>query len=204
MRFALLILVVLVVGCSSENSPVSTVDLTPERLRLTAHPDGDEPIYESYDFRWNNWNDSKSKVTVSEPGEIRFEVSEGSGLSALENGYTTDVFVFSNGEKDTIDVEYDFAGDELYAGHYWFDETMNLDRTQELIDELTLRYDDPVSETDGRITWMKNGDTEVYITITSDGTGGCLHYYSPDSDEKVEKARAYNDLPIRVVVPDGS
>lgn len=204
MRFVVLIFVVLVYGCSSERSPVSTVDFSTERVRLTAHQVGDEPTYETYDFRWNNWNDSKSKVTESEPGEIRFEVSEGSGLSALENGYTTDVFVFSNGERDTIDVEYDFAGDELYAGHYWFDETMNLERTQMLIDELTVRYGDPVSETEDRITWMKNGDTEVYITLSNDGTGGCLHYYSPDSDEKVEKAKAYNNLPIRVVVPEGS
>ncbi|MXY98359.1 MAG: hypothetical protein F4Z29_11585 [Gemmatimonadetes bacterium] len=202
MRFLVFVFVVLIYGCSGEHSPVATVEIPIERVRLTAHQTSDEPLYEVYDFRWNNWNDTKAKVTESEPGEIRFELAEGSGLSALENGYTTDVFTFANGEKDTIDVEYDFAGDELYAGHYWFDETMNTVRTQMLIDELDVRYGDPVSETTGRITWMKNGDTEVYITLSDDGSGGCLHYYSPDADEKVEKAKSYNDLPIRVVVPE--
>lgn len=92
----------------------------------------------------------------------------------------------------------------MYAGHYWFDETMNPERTQMLIDELDVRYGDRVSETAGRITWMKNGDTEVYLTLSNDRSGGCLHYYSPGWEEKVDKARSYNDLPIRVVVPERS
>lgn len=204
MRFVVFVFVGLIYGCSGEHSPVATVDIPTERVRLTAHQTSDEPLYEVYDFRWNVWNDSKSKVTENEPGEIRFEVAEGSGLSAIEHGFTSDVFEFANGEQDTIVVEYDFAGDELYAGHYWFDETMNPERTQMLIDELDVRYGDPVIETTGRITWMKNGDTEVYLTLSNDRSGGCLHYYSPGWEEKVEKARSYNDLPIRVVVPEGS
>lgn len=200
MRTIILVITVLVLGCSSNNSPVSSVNL-PERVRLTAHPDGGgSPIYEVYAFRWSNWNDSKSMVTASEPGELEIKVSEGSGLSALESAWTTDVFFFSDEEKDTVDVEYEFAGDELYAGHYWFDETMTPARSQMLIDELTIRYGDPVETTDTRVTWKKKGDTEVYITLPED-EGGCLHYYSPDSDEKVERAKSYNRLPVRPVVP---
>ncbi len=203
MRYVTLILVVLVYGCSSEKSPLASGN---EHLseRVSAHETSDaKPIYEQYDFRWSNWDDSKSMVTAAEPGELDIVVSEGSGLSALESAWTTDVFVFSNGEKDTVDVEYEFAGDELFAGHYWFDETMTPARSQMLIDELNVRYGDPVSVTEGRVTWMKNGDTEVYITLSDTG-GGCLHYYSPDAEEKVERAKSYNKLPIRVVVPDRS
>lgn len=102
-RITTLILFVLVYGCSGAHSPVATDNIPTERVRLTAHQTSDEPLYEVYDFRWNVWNDSKSKVTENEPREIRFVLAEGSGLSALEHGYTTDVFVFANGEKDTID-----------------------------------------------------------------------------------------------------
>ena len=203
MRVLILVLAVFVYGCSNNNSPVSSSIPTPERVRLTAHPDGDDtPIHETYDFRWSNWNDTKAKVTAIEPGALRIELHDGSGLSALESAWTSDDFIFATGDTIAVVVEYEFAGDEMFAGHYWFDETMTPPLTESLIEVLTDQYGATVEETDDRITWMKNGDTEVYITITDDGSGGCLHYYSPDADEKVEKAKNYNDLPVRPVVPD--
>lgn len=204
MRVLMLFVLVSIYGCSSANSPVASNDVQNQtRPAVTDSDTEDEsPIYEQYDFRWSKWNDSKEQVQTNEPGELEVRLKEGVGLSALESAWTTDVFVFSNGDKDTVDVEYEFAGDELYAGHYWFDETMTSARAQLLVDELNIRYGDPVSTTESKVTWMKNGDTEVYINLPSVDSGGCLHYYSPETEEKVEAAESYNNLPIRPVVPE--
>lgn len=141
----------------------------------------------------------------------RLKVDEGAGLSLIESGWTTDALALPDREGDSsysdrfaVSVEYDVVAGELVAGHYWFDRTMTTGRADILVTELNLRYGEPVTTTERRITWIKNGDTEVYINLPGENGGGCLHYYSLDHKDKTAEARQYNRLPIRVVVPDGA
>ena len=205
MRISSLVLIILVYGCAGENSPVSSKVSVDQVSPSLAESDSAEVqrIYEQYDFRWSHWGDNKDQITSNDPGKVLFRVKDGVGLSLIESGRTTEVFVLSNGEKFTVDfVEFDVVAGELVAGHYWFDRTMTTARAELLIEELKIRYGEPVTTTSSRITWIKNGDTEVYINLPSEHGGGCLHYYSEEHRAKTAEAKSYNKLPIRAVVPE--
>ncbi len=203
MRIFLSVLLALVYGCASEHSPVSSTTPAGQASRSLADSDSldTQPIHEQLDFRWNRWGDSKDQIIANDPGKVSFRVEEGVGPSLIESGWTTDVFYLSDGDRFTVSVEYDMVADELVAGHYWFDRSMTMARAELLIEELNNRYGEPVTTTDRRITWIKNGDTEVYINLPTENGGGCLHYYSEEHRAKTEEAKSYNRLPIRPIVP---
>lgn len=215
MRFLTMILVVLAYGCAGGNSPVSSVTENRQAgrsLAVTSHDSSTaetQDIHSQYDFRWNNWGDSKELISSNDPGVV-FRVNEGVGLSLIESGWTTDAFALPDGDRYAVSVEYDVVSDALVAGHYWFDGTMTTTRADTLVVELKRRYGDPETTTERRITWMINTDeedpsrgTEIYINLPGDNGGGCLHYYSLAHKARTAEARQYNRLPIRVVVPDG-
>lgn len=218
MRNFAVVLMALAYGCAGENSPVSSVTENRQAgrsLAVTSHPDGSstdeiQNIHERYDFRWNNWGDTKEQILSNDPGVV-FEVNEGVGLSLIESGWTTDTFELPDGDKYVVSVEYDVVADVLVAGHYWFDSTMTTARADTLVVELNRRYGDPESTTEEKITWMINTDeedassgTEIYINLPGENGGGCLHYYSLALKARTAEARRYNRLPVRVVVPDGA
>ncbi len=212
-----MILVVVAYGCAGENSPVASLSENRQAgrsLAVTNHPEGSsssevQNIHARYDFRWNNWGDTKEQILSNDPGVV-FRVNEGVGLSLIESGWTTDAFALPDGDRYAVSVEYDVVSDALVAGHYWFDRTMTTARADTLIAYLKQRYGDPVTTTERRITWMVDLDeedptigTEIYINLPGDSGGGCLHYYSLAHKARTAEARQYNRLPIRVVVPDG-
>ena len=150
-----------------------------------------------YDFRWSRWGDSKASVESKEPGQLAFTRNEGMD----ETGTTTDVLTFSETLSDTVDVRYRFMGNELWSGWYVFKSSVSDSLVSALRGTLSDRYG--VSEQiDGNTLWKRNEDTWIVLYPATSELNMMLAYVEESMLLNLEGNYAYNDLPVRKVVPE--
>lgn len=150
-----------------------------------------------YDFRWSRWGDSKDSVESKEPGQLVLTREEGMD----ETGTTTDVLTFSQTVSDTVDVRYKFMGNELWSGWYIFRASVSASLADELRNTLTDRYG--VSEQiEGNTLWKRNENTWVVLYPATSESNMMLAYVEESMLLNFEGNYAYNNLPLRKVVPE--
>lgn len=150
-----------------------------------------------YDFRWSRWGDSKDEVESKEPGTLNFTRDNGMD----ETGTTTDVLKFTETILDTVTVRYRFLGNELWGGGYVFSSSASDSLTDALKSMLNDRYGIS-EEVDGNTLWKRNEDTWVVLYPATTESNMILGYFEESMLYNLEGNYKYNDLPLRVVIPE--
>ena len=150
-----------------------------------------------FDFRWSRWGDSKDTVQTKEPGSLTFTIEDGMD----ETGSTTDVLTFTETLFDTVTVRYKFLGNELWGGGYVFSSSVSDSLKKALRSTLDDRYG--ISEVfDGNSFWKRNEDTWVVLYPETTESNMILSYFEESMLYHLTGNYEYNDLPVRVVVPE--
>lgn len=150
-----------------------------------------------YDFRWSRWGDSKDTVESKEPGTLTFTIDDGMD----ETGTTTDVLTFTESIFDTVTVRYRFLGNELWGGGYVFSSSVSDSLKDALRSTLNDRYGIS-EEVDGNTLWKRNEDTWIVLYPATTESNMLLGYFEESMLYNLTGNYEYNDLPVRVVVPE--
>lgn len=148
---------------------------------------------EYYDFRWSRWGDSKEDVQSTEHDTLTYSPID----STLESGSVTGVLQFSDEISDTVTVSYLFTDNALSSGSYAFEPDVPSSRLDFIKTVLDERYG-VGEETEGYSIWRRNERTWVRLYATTQNDAVRIDYI----EHPTGSDSAYDDLPLRVVVPD--
>ena len=148
---------------------------------------------EYYDFRWSRWGDSKEDVQSTELDTLTYSQVD----STLETGSVTGVLMFSEEISDTVTVSYSFTDNALSAGSYAFGTDVPSSRLDTIKTVLDGRYG-VSEETEGHTLWRRNERTWVRLYAATQDDPMRIDYVVRSTGGGSD----YNDLPLRVVVPD--
>ena len=146
-----------------------------------------------YDFRWSRWGDSKEEVQSTELDTLTYSQAD----STRETGAVTGLLQFSDEISDTVTVSYLFSDNALSSGSYAFASDVPSSRQDSIQSVLDERYG-VREEADGYTYWRRNERTWVRLYAATQDDPMRIVYLERSTGSDSD----YNDLPLRVVVPE--
>lgn len=148
---------------------------------------------EYYDFRWSRWGDSKEEVQSTEQDTLTYSQVD----STRESGSVMGVLQFSAEISDTVTVSYVFSDNALSSGSYAFETDVPSSRLDSIKTVLDERYG-VSEETEENTVWRRNERTWVRLYAATQNEPMRIDYIEQPTGSDSD----YNDLPLRVVIPD--
>lgn len=146
-----------------------------------------------YDFRWSRWGDTKEEVQSTELDTLTFSQVD----STQETGSVAGVLQFSDEISDTVTISYLFTDNALSSGSYAFETDVPSSRLDSIKTVLDERYGFS-EETEEFTVWRRNERTWVRLYAATQNDPMRIDYI----EQPTSSDSSYNDLPLRVVVPD--